>query len=130
MTPPAGNTNNAEYFKLAASAISTFITGKDYSPGAFQSALMDLNVPQLNDPYVKIGIGTVVDLYQLYYGLYVKGGVVSNAPVAIEFLTAVQDGFNQATGSPVTLTAVRGRPAALTGAVLPRPIAAIKRAKK
>lgn len=130
ITPPAGNTNNAEYFRLAATTIGTFVTSKDTSPAAFQAALMDLNVPQLNDPYVKIGIGTVVDLYQLYYGIYVKPNVASNAPVALELLTSVQDGFNQALGNPVTALMARRGSVGMTGNVLPRPIAAIKPSKK
>jgi hypothetical protein len=130
MTPPTGNTNNAEYFRLAASAIGTFVTSKDTSPAAFQAALTSLNVPQLNDPYVKIGIGTVVDLYQLYYGIYVKGNVVSNAPVALELLTSVQDGFNQALGNPVTSLMLRRSSVGMVGDVLPRPITAFKPAKR
>lgn len=124
MTPPNGNANNAQYFNLAATSIGAFVTGKDYTPGSFQKALMGVNSPQLHDPYVQIGIGTVVDLYQLYYIQYVQPNVASNAPVALEFLTSIQDGFNEALGNPVSvsksLKAVR--PSGVPGDILPRPI--------
>lgn len=134
ITPPTGNTNNAVYFNLAANAISTFVTGKDYTPGALQNALMGINVPQLNDPYVRVGIGTVVDLYQLYYGIYALPNLKTNAPVALEFLTAIQDGFNQALGNPVSSATPQlrrlGAGAVTGGVTLPRPITPFKPSKK
>lgn len=119
---------NRKYFELATGVIGTFLTGKDYTPGALQTALMKLDIPQLNNQWVQIGLGTVIDLYQLYYGQYVKSTVNGNEAAAA-FLTAVQDGFNQALGNPVVSppTPLLGasRPVgAITGAppVLPRPI--------
>ena len=128
--------NNRQYFALAATALSTFVTGKDYTPGAFQTALLALNAQQLTNQWVQIGIGTVIDLYQLYYGQYVKNAVDGNA-VAVAFLTAIQDGINAGLGNPVTPAAKahyysKGRAGGLgapfTGtapkgaSILPRPI--------
>ena len=120
ITPPTGNTNNAAYFSLAAQAIGTFLTGKDYSPAAFQQALIGVNAPGANDVWVQLGIGAVVDLYQVYFSQYVQGQVNGNA-TANAFLVAVQNGFNQALGNPVTLQRGKLQPA-LVGPVLPRPL--------
>lgn len=99
INPPNGNTNNAKYFSLAADTIGIFITGKDYTPESFQEALMKVGLPQ--NQWVQLGFGTVIDLYQLYYGQYVKDAVAGE-PIALQFLAAVQDGFNQALGRPTT----------------------------
>lgn len=107
------NPDNAKYFQLAATAIGQFATGKDVSPGAFQTALMNVGIP--DNQWVKLGVGTVVDLYQFYYINYVKDAVANDAKA---FLTAVQDGFNEALGNPVTARTARAQPAI----VLPRPI--------
>jgi hypothetical protein len=90
------------YFQLAATSISAFLTGKDYTPGSFQKALLVIDSKDLTNQWVQIGIGTTIDLYQLYYGQYVKGQVNSNE-IARAFLTAIQDGFNQALGNAVSI---------------------------
>jgi hypothetical protein len=124
ITPPSGNTNNAVYFELAAQAIGTFLTGKDYSPAAFQQALIDIKVPQANNIWVQLGIGAVIDLYQVYFSQYVQGKVNGNF-AAGTFLVAIQNGFNQATGNPVTPPPAKlkaGSPQPLAPSVLPRPL--------
>jgi len=90
-----------QYFELATVAMSTFLTGKDYSPAAFQTALLALNVPALTNAWVQIGLGTVIDLYQLYFGQYAQNAVNGNE-IASAFITAIQDGFNAALGNPVS----------------------------
>lgn len=126
------NPETKKYFQLASQVLSTFITGKDYTPGAFQTALLNINVEELNNPWVQIGIGTVIDLYQLYFGQYIKGQVNGDL-IAQAFITAVQDGFNMALGQPVSPTkkyfsryggfsAQPPMPFGTTGGVLPRPV--------
>ncbi len=112
---------NAKYFELAADSISTFLTTTNYTPGAFQNALMGVigNSGALTNAYVTIGIGTVIDLYQLYYGQYVKGQINGNA-YAGEFLTAIQNGFYMALGKPIPLA--RQLKVVPVGCPLPRPI--------
>jgi hypothetical protein len=104
ITPPNGNTNNAVYFQLASQAIGTFLTGSNYTPGAFQQALMNVKVPALNNLWVQLAVGTLVDLYGLYYAQYVDGQIAGNT-YASQFLTAIQTGFNQALGTPAGLKA-------------------------
>lgn len=87
--------NNAKWFVLAQTAISTFLTGKDYSPAAFQAAINTIPAQALKNKWVKYAVFNVVDLYQLYYGRYVQGVVEGNV-YAKAFLEAVQDGFKQA----------------------------------
>lgn len=101
ITPPHGNTNNVVYFNAASQAIGLFLTGKDYSPAAFQKALIDIKVPGANDIWVQLAIGGVVDLYQVYFSQYVQGQVNGNY-AAQALLTAIQNGFNLALGNPVT----------------------------
>jgi len=129
ITPPNGDTNNAEWFNLAATGLSTFITGKDYTPGAFQQALLSINSSATRNQWVQIAAGTLIDLYQLYYGQYVATQLNGSdgGKIAIEFLTAIQDGFNQALGNPTSI-AVANTPLNAKAApqnnqqLLPRPI--------
>ena len=120
------NPETKQYFAIAASTLETFITGKDYTPGAFQAALTSIKSSEIQNPYVQIGIGTVVDLYQLYFSQYAKNALQSN-DVAKAFVVAIQDGFNQALGNPVTVahympgSALKASPGSATK-VLPRPI--------
>lgn len=122
------NPETKKYFQLATQVLSTFLTGKDFTPGAFQKALLEVNAEELANPWVQIGVGTVIDLYQLYFGQYVKGKVNGDV-IAKAFITAVQDGFNMALGQPVSATKryYRAGPpmppvGGMTHGVLPRPL--------
>lgn len=101
ITPPTGDTNNIAYFQLASQSIGAFLTGTNYSPAAFQDALLKINVPQAKNVWVQLGIGAVIDLYQVYFSQYVQGQLNGNV-AAGTFLLAVQNGFNQALGQPLT----------------------------
>lgn len=128
MDPKTGDPANAAYFQLASQAIGVFLTGTNYSPAAFQQALINVHVPQANNVWVQLGIGAVIDLYQVYFAQYVTGQVNGNV-AAGTFLLAVQNGFNQALGQPVITppatasvwrgTVNLGHPSTL---VLPRPV--------
>lgn len=100
ITPPTGNSNNAPYFSLASQAIGAFVTGQNFSPAALQQALISIKAPQATNLWVQLGIGTVIDLYQVYFSQYVQGQTGSNT-TAVVFVTAIQAGFNQALGVPV-----------------------------
>ncbi len=127
ITPPQGNTSNAAYFNAANQTIGLFLTGKDYSPAAFQQALLATKIPGGNDVWVQLAIGGVVDLYQVYFSQYVQGQVNGNY-AAQALLIAVQNGFNQALGNP--LIPLPQPPASVPlkagqhigGPILPRPI--------
>lgn len=130
ITPPQGNTNNVAYFNAVNQAIGLFLTGKDYSPAAFQQALIAVKIPGASDIWVQLAIGGVVDLYQVYFSQYVQGQVNGNY-AAQSFLTAIQNGFNQALGNP--LLAMPAPPQvpgvaqlklgqSFSGQILPRPI--------
>lgn len=111
------------YFELASEVLGTFLTGKDVTPGAFQTALLGIKLKELESPWVQIGLGTVIDLYQLYYGQYVKNKVNGDA-YAKAFLVAIQDGFNMALGKPITPSKYRyhSQGKACGVSVLPRPM--------
>lgn len=128
ITPPIGDTNNAAYFQLASQALGAFITGTNYNPAAFQQALLNINVPQAKNVWVQLGIGAVIDLYQVYFSQYVQNQLNGNM-AAGTFLLAIQNGFNQALGQPVVAPVsqpalqLKPHPAQpLSGSVLPRPI--------
>lgn len=87
---------SARWFTFAHQALATFLTGKDYSPIAFQQALGQVPVKEFKQKWIKYAIYNVADLYQVYYGRYVLDKV-QNSEVARKFLEAVQDGFKQAT---------------------------------
>ena len=108
---------NAKYFKLASAAIGQFATGLNTDPAAFQAALVAVGLP--DNQWLRLGLGTVVDLYQFYYGTYVKNKVADNA-YARTFLRAVQEGFEEAIGEPQAHIAAARRPA--PSGVFPRPI--------
>jgi len=102
------------------------LTGKDYSPAAFQQALLAIKIPGASDIWVQLAIGGVVDLYQVYFSQYVQGQVDGNY-AAQALLIAVQNGFNQALGNPLVPPPVppaavppKGQP--IGGQILPRPL--------
>lgn len=99
MDPKTGDPKNAAYFQLAAQALGVFVTGTNYSPAAFQDALLKINVPQANNVWVQLGIGAVIDLYQVYFSQYVHNQLNGNV-AAGTFILAIQNGFNQALGQP------------------------------
>lgn len=119
------NPEDAKYFQLAADSMSTFLLATNYNPGAFQTALMAaVGTGVLTNTYVSIGLGTVIDLYQLYFGLYVKGQVNGNE-YAGQFLTAIETGFYQALGKPVPTLKGRLKAPSSPCPVLPRPMASL-----
>lgn len=111
--------NNKQYFQLAAQALGALATGRDYTPAAFQAAL--LNVSGVTNLWVSLVVGSLTDSYQFYFASYVQGTVNGNA-YAKAFIGAIEDGTNEALGNPVThnLAGRRARQAAIP--VLPRPI--------
>jgi hypothetical protein len=121
MAAVQSDTNNAIYFATAADALGQFVTGTNYSPSALQADLMSLNVPQLNNQWVQLGIGSVVDLYQLYYQQYVVNAVNGNQ-IAQAFIQAIQQGFNQALGRQYKPAKGLKALPSYTGPILPRPI--------
>lgn len=89
------------WFNLAQQVLGTFLTGKDYSPAAFQQALITVPVKEFKNKWIKFAIFNVIDLYQIYWGRYVQGQVQNNE-TARKFLESVQDGFKQAVEASTT----------------------------
>jgi hypothetical protein len=65
------------------------------------AALQAIPVKEVKDKWVKLAIGTAVDVYELYWSKYVKGEI-SKSYIAVKFLTAVQTGFAQAIAPPAS----------------------------
>lgn len=83
------NVKNADYIRLAVSALDTFVVGSDYSPGALAKALAVV-IKQTREPLVQLAISSSIDLYEIFYGRYAKGRIADT--VAVKFITALRDG--------------------------------------
>lgn len=72
------NQDNRKYVVLAVAAIDTFLVGDNYTPGAFSDALKPV-IEEVNDVRISLAINTVTDLYDIFYGRYVKGKLAAAA---------------------------------------------------
>lgn len=79
-----------KYINLAVVTLDTFITGNDYTPGALTEALTPI-LKEVKDPKIGLAVNTAVDIYQIFWGRYVKGKIAANQ-TAVLFLTALRDG--------------------------------------
>jgi hypothetical protein len=116
--------NNAAYFSLAANALGEFGSGHDYTPQALQAAILKVLPPDYQtNQWVTLGISAVIDLYNTYWSDYAQNAVNGNA-YAKAFVSAIQDGFNEALGKPVSLKLSARKAAAPKAktALLPRPL--------
>jgi len=86
---------NATYFRLASTALDTFVLGNDLTPTAFQNALG--GVVGVNNQWVSLGISAVIITYDISYSQYVIGQVNSKTNAVI-LLNAVNNGFKIALG--------------------------------
>jgi hypothetical protein len=87
------NPDNAKIVNLVVTGLDTFLLGTDYTPGALTKAISPM-VKEVKDVKVNLAINTVLDLYQVYYGRYVKQQIAANDN-AVLFLTSLRDGASQ-----------------------------------
>lgn len=82
--------------KLAVAALDTFLVGDSYAPGELVKALEPV-VKEVRDVKVALAVNTVTDLYEVFFGRYVKGQIATaaNGNAAL-FLVALRDGAVQA----------------------------------
>jgi len=85
--------DNKKYVQLAVATLDTFLVGNDYTPGALTKALEPL-IKEVKTVEVNLAINTVIDLYEVFYGRYVKSKVAANEN-ALLFLKALRDGAQQ-----------------------------------
>lgn len=92
---------NRKYVQLAVTSMDQFLTGTDYTPGALVKALEPV-LKEVKDLKVALAVNTVTDLYDAFFGRYVKGRLagVANGN-ALLFLTNLRQGAAEA----LTLTA-------------------------
>jgi hypothetical protein len=87
---------NRKYVQLAVTSMDTFLTGSDYTPGALVEALKPV-LKEVKDLKVGLAVNTVTDLYDAFFGRYVKGRVASVANGnALLFLTNLRQGAAEA----------------------------------
>lgn len=90
------NQDNRKYVQLAVTTLDTFLTGNDYTPGALVKALEPV-VKQVKDLRVALAVNTVTDLYEAFFGRYVKGQIANAANGnALLFLTNLRQGAAEA----------------------------------
>jgi hypothetical protein len=90
------NADNRKYVQLAVTTLDTFLTGNDYTPGALVKALEPV-VKQVKDLRVALAVNTVTDMYEVFFGRYVKGQIANAANGnALLFLTALRQGASEA----------------------------------
>lgn len=86
---------NAVYFKVASTAMDTFVLGNDLTPTAFQNALQ--GIQGATNQWVSLGVSAVIIAYDVSYSQYVIGQVNSQTNAVI-LLNAVNNGFKVALG--------------------------------
>lgn len=79
-----------QYIQLAVTALDQFAVGTTYEPGKLVEALKPV-LKDVNDPKIGIAINTVTDLYEVFYGRYVKAKLAENANAKM-FIQALRDG--------------------------------------
>lgn len=81
---------NRKYVNLAIAAMDTFLTGTNYTPGLLAATLEPV-FKEVKDVKVQIALNTVTDLYEIYYGRYVKDKIAGNETARL-LLTSLRDG--------------------------------------
>lgn len=93
------DTNAVTYIKMVGGLLDAIIGGTDFTPQKLEKALSELNIKELKKPEARIAINTVLGLYEIYYGDYVRGRLEGNQ-TALVLLRAIRDGINQGLGLP------------------------------
>jgi hypothetical protein len=83
-----------KYINLAVATLETFVTGNDYTPGALTKALGPV-LKEVKDPKIALAVDTATDMYEVFWGRYVKNKIASNT-TALLFLNALHDGAKSA----------------------------------
>lgn len=90
------NPDAVKHVKLAVAVLDTFLVGDNYAPGELVKALEPV-IKEVEDVKIALAVNTVTDLYEVFFGRYVKGQVsgAANGNAAL-FLVALRDGAQQA----------------------------------
>lgn len=83
------NEGNRQYIKLSVAALDTFVVAGKYAPGDLVTAFKPI-VKEAQNTKIETAANTVLDLYEVFYGRYVKQKLATNN--AIVFLNALRDG--------------------------------------
>lgn len=81
---------NRKYVNLAITAMDQFLTGTNYTPGLLVATLQPV-FQEVKDAKIQIALNTVTDLYEIYYGRYVRDQVAGNETARV-LLTSLRDG--------------------------------------
>jgi hypothetical protein len=87
---------NKAYFVASIPVLNNFANGTDLSPSALQAALA--NTSLATNPWVSLAITAVVTAYDVSYGQYISNQL-TNTPAAKIWITDVELGFKEATGT-------------------------------
>jgi hypothetical protein len=86
--------DNRKYVGLAVDALDTFLVGTNYSPGLLSTRL-EVVFKEVRDVKIQIAMNSALDLYEIYYGRYVRDQVSGNETARI-LLTSLRDGAHEA----------------------------------
>lgn len=87
---------NRKYVELAVTTLDTFLIGNNYTPGALVKAMEPL-LKEVKDVKYALAINTVTDLYEVFFGRYVKAKIGAAADGnALLFLTNLREGASSA----------------------------------
>ena len=103
----AEDKNAAAYIVAVRDALAKFVGGKDYTPGALETALSNVSVKELKGQYAQLIIVNLDLVYETYWGQGVRDSVNRNLIVS-QLIQAVIDGIdlglkNQVPTPPVQL---------------------------
>jgi hypothetical protein len=90
------DTNAVIYVRAVGSVLDTLIAEAHFKPRQIGSAVHDLPIKELN-PEARIAINTLLGLYEVYWGDYVRGQVAGDRN-ALVLLTAIRDGIHLGLG--------------------------------
>jgi len=88
------NPENTKYVQLAVTVLDQFLVGDEYTPGALVDALEPITA-KVSDVKIKVALNTMTDLYEIFYGRYVRGQFKGKS-TAFLMVKYMRDGAAQA----------------------------------
>ena len=75
--------HSTAYMKAVATALATFVTGSDMSPGALQAALSQTSVKELKTVEGQLALNAAIGIYEVFWGDMVRDNIAANEPAKI-----------------------------------------------
>jgi hypothetical protein len=98
ITPPIGRPENRPIIQAASDGISLFVTRTNSNPQEFYDDLKAAD-PHLGSPVYQLLASQLASLYEMYYDWCVAPATNQTWLYALQFFSAVQQGFDATLGS-------------------------------